>query len=434
MVLLMVFSKELIQEIRAEFPRVEVDWRGRKRIFFDNAAGTMVLERVARAETLARINRAANECDCETPTTAYDESRDFDELVLIGRKAVQDMLNAPAPETVTIGPSTTDLLFKLAYAIGKELTGKENVVTTDNEHLANTAPWEELKERKLITEVRYARINKNDGTLDMEHFKSLVDKNTRVITVTGTSNLTGTKSPLEEIKKIARGTDAYFIVDGTQRVPHSAVDVQELDCDFLVFTGYKIFTSAGAFIYGKKGLFKELKIYDLFGHGLPYGTLDQAKFASIEAVVQYFVWLSHQVSELYKNAFKQYSGRVRNVRIAMNAIEKYEKELSKAMLGGNDKIPGLTEMPHVTVYGITDLKRLDERDPAFAFKVHNMKDYDVAKYLWEKHNIAVRLGDLWNRAVKTFGIQTALRASLVHYNTIEEVYAFLKALNDLRKK
>jgi len=430
----MVFSKELIQEIRAEFPRVEVDWRGRRRIFFDNAAGTMVLERVARAETLARINKAANECDCETPTTVYDESRDFDELVLVGRKAVQDLLNAPSPDTITIGPSTTDLLFKLAYAIGKELTGKENIVTTDNEHLANVAPWEELRERRLVTEVRYVCINKKDGTLDMDHFKSLVDKKTKVISVTGTSNLTGTKSPLEDIAKIARGTDTYFIIDGTQRVPHSAVDVQKLNCDFLVFTGYKIFTSAGAFIYGKKGLFKKLKIYDLFGHGLPYGTLDQAKFASIEAVVQYLVWLSHQVSDTHKNAFKEYSGRVRNVKIAMDAIEKYERELSRAMLAGNDEVPGLAKMPHVTVYGIADVKRLDERDPAFAFKVRNMKDYDVAKYLWEKHNVAVRLGDLWNKAVKTLGVQTAVRASLVHYNTVEEVYAFLKGLNELGKK
>lgn len=429
----MVFSRELIQEIRAEFPRVEVDWRGRKRIFFDNGAGTMVLERVARAETIARINKAANECDCEAPTTVYDESRDFDELVLEGKKAVQDLLNAPSPETITIGGSTTDLIFKLAYAIGKELTGKENIVTTDNEHHANVAPWLELEERRLASEVRFVRINKEDGTLDIDHFKSLVDKNTKVVSVTGTSNLTGTKSPLKEIAKIAREVDAYFIVDGTQRVPHSPVDVQDIDCDFLVFSGYKFFTSAGAFVYGKGDLLKKLRIYGLFGHSVPYGTMDQAKFASIKAVVEYLAWLSHQVGDMYRNALTQYSGRVRSLKVAMMAVEKYEKDLSKVMLAGSNEIPGLAKMPHVKVYGITDVNRLDERDPAFAFKVHNMEDIHVARYLWENHSVALRFGDLWNRATRVFGVPSMLRASIVHYNTVEEVYAFLKGLKELAK-
>jgi len=428
----MVFSKDLIQEIRAEFPRVEADWRGRKRIFFDSAAGSMVLERVAQAETITRINKAANECDCANPTTVYDESKDFDDLVLEGKKAVCDLLNAPSPDTITIGGSTTDVLFKLAYAIGKELTGKENIVTTDNEHYANVAPWVELEERHLA-QVRFVHINKEDGTLDMEHLKSLVDKNTKVVTVTGTSNLTGTKNPLTEIAKITRKVNAYFVVDGTQRVPHSSVDVQQIDCDFLVFSGYKFFMSAGAFMYGKEGFLKKLNPYDFFGCSIPYGTLDQAKFASIIAVVEYLVWLSRQVGDLYKNAFKQYSGRVRSLKVAMGAIEKYEKELSRAMLAGSDEVPGLAHMPHVKVYGIKDTKRLDERDPAFAFKVSKMKDIDVARCLWEKHSVALRLGDLWNRGIKVFGVPTVLRASLVHYNTAEEVCTFLKGLNELAK-
>jgi selenocysteine lyase/cysteine desulfurase len=154
------FTEELIQEIRSEFPRVEADWRGRKRIFFDNAAGTMILDRVARAETIARIDRAANESGLDHPSTVYDESKDFDYLVIDGKKALQDLLNAPHYENITIGGSTTDLIFKVAYAIGRELTGKENIVTTYNEHFANTGPWLELKERKLVNEVRFVKIHK----------------------------------------------------------------------------------------------------------------------------------------------------------------------------------------------------------------------------------------------------------------------------------
>ena len=121
------------------------------------------------------------------------------------------------------------------------------------------------------------------------------------------------------------------------------------------------------------------------------------------------------------------------MKVAMGAIEKYEKELSRAMLAGSDEVPGLAHMPHVKVYGIKDTKRLDERDPAFAFKVSKMKDIDVARCLWEKHSVALRLGDLWNRGIKVFGVPTVLRASLVHYNTAEEVCTFLKGLNELAK-
>lgn len=429
----MLFTEELIQEIRTEFPRVESDWRGRKRIFFDNAAGTMILDRVARAETVARIDKAANESGLDHPSTAYDESKDFDELIIKGKKALRDLLNAPHHENITIGGSTTDLIFKVAYAIGRELTGKENIVTTYNEHFANTGPWLELKERKLVKEIRFVKINKEDATLDMDNFQSQVDKNTAVISVTGASNLTGTKSPLKEISKIANETKAYYVVDGTQLVPHAPVDVQDINCDFFIFSGYKFFTSAGGFIYGKGDSFKTMRFYGLFGYGTPYGTLDQAKFASIKAVVDYLVWLSHKIDVPGKSTFSKYSGRTLSCKIAMNAIEEYEKELSRTILEGSAKIPGLAGMRHVKLYGIKDAKRVDERDPAFAFKVDGMNDMDVAKYLWDKHNVALRFGDLWNMSTKLYKVSTMVRASLVHYNTKNEVYSFLRGLNELAK-
>ena len=429
----MSFTEKLVEEIRLEFPKVEADWRGRKRVFLDNAAGTMILDRVARAETAARLDKAANESGLDHPSTVYDESRDFDELVVEGKKALQDLLNAKSYENITIGASTTDLIFKVAYALGRELTGKENIVTTYNEHFANTGPWLELKERKLVKEVRFVKINKEDATLDMDDFEKQVDRNTAVVSVTGASNLTGTKSPLKEIARIAKKAGAYYVVDGTQLVPHAPVDVQEIGCDFFVFSGYKFFTSAGGFIYGKGDLFKTLRFYGLFGYGTPYGTLDQAKFASIRAVVDYLVWLSHQFAGRPRGNYAKYTGRARACKIALTAIEEYEQELSKLMLDGTVKVPGMSKMSHVELYGIKDSKRVDKRDPAFAFKVKGTKDIDVARYLWDRHNIALRFGDLWNMSTKLYKIPTMVRASLVHYNTKQEVLAFLKGLNEMAK-
>ena len=145
------------------------------------------------------------------------------------------------------------------------------------------------------------------------------------------------------------------------------------------------------------------------------------------------MWLSHKAHGLAEGDVTKYTGRARDCKTAMNVIERYERELSKVMLEGSGRILGLAKMPHVTLYGIGDAKRVDERDPAFAFKVSGHEDIDVAKYLWDKHNVALRFGDLWNMSTKLYNVPTMIRASLVHYNTEQEVLLFLQGLNELAK-
>jgi selenocysteine lyase/cysteine desulfurase len=424
----------LIRKIRAEFPRCESDANGRKRAFFDNGTGTLVVGRAVQAYA-----KTLTDCSA-TVGASFDESHAAEAAFSEGRKAVADLLNAPSPENIVAGESTGNLLFKLSYALGKQFSGRENIVTTDYEHYANISPWIELEKRHAIRELRFARIDKDEWTLDMEHLKELIDDNTRVVTVTAASNLLGTKSPLQEIAKIAREVNAYFVVDGVHHVSHGPVDVQALDCDFYVFSGYKLFTTPEAFLYGREEHLKALQPYTTYGpfsSSVPpskwEGRFDQGVFAAICGVADHLSWISDLVKEQYEEQFTGYSGRARSLKIAMSAIEKYSEEQSRAVLEGLDDAPGLLAMPHVKVYGLTDLDRLDERDPTFAFKVKNMPDEEVARLLWTKYGIALRASNFASRVLEVLDVSTMVRAALTHYNNLEEIYQFLKALDDIGK-
>jgi selenocysteine lyase/cysteine desulfurase len=215
------------------------------------------------------------------------------------------------------------------------------------------------------------------------------------------------------------------------------MDVKTLDCDFLVFSGYKLFSSHGSFLYGKKDHLEKLKPYkvapapEYAPYKWEWGTRDQAMFAAIRGVIDHFVWLSNKVHSQYEGSFAEYSGRKRSLKVAMDAIERYEVGLSKATLAGFDEVKGLKDMSKVKVYGLTDLNRLKERDPTFAFKVEGIPDDKVVRRLWTDGGIATRSEDFYSRTLESYNQQTMIRISLVHYNTLEEIGVFLKTLNKI---
>jgi len=429
-----LFDKELVKKIRAAFPRAVKDFTGRERAFFDNGTGTLVCERAAKAEAKARIDCSAN------IGANFDESQKAKETVLAGREAVAEFLNAPSGETIVSGESATKLLFDVSYAIGKECDGTENVVITELEHYANVSPWNELVREGKIKEVRFARMNLEDGTLDFEHLQELIDSDTKVVSVTSASNVTGTKIPLEQVSKIVRETQAYFVVDAVHHVPHGPIDVQKIDCDFLVFSGYKIFGSHGSFMYMNPKYMENLKPYKVkpSAKSGPFkwesGSRNQAMFASIKGVLDHFLWLAEQIQSQYAGKFEEYEGNRRAYKIAMDATQKNEKGLSEAVLEGINDIPGLLSIPKVKVFGITDSNRLDERDPTFAFIVEGVPNKDIIKNLWENGGIATRAEHFYSYAVEILNQSKVNRISLVQYNTLDEVKVFLKTMNAICSK
>jgi len=427
----MSFDVKLIKRIRKEFPAVETDPSGRKRAFLDNGAGTLVTRRSADAEARARVAWSAN------VGNYFPESKGASDVILEGRKAVADLLRADGPETIVSGESCTSLLFSLSYALSRNFKGDENVVLTGYEHFANINPWAELGGMELIKEARFANFDLETGLLDMEHMKSMIDKNTKVVAVTAASNVLGTRSDLIEIGKMAKDAGAMFVVDGVHHVAHGPTDVKKLGCDAYVFSGYKLFSRHGSYMYMKPEHIENLNPYKVDPspkHGpekWELGTRDQAMFAAIKGTIDYLVWLGDPASKDVPKPGPQRSGRLKQT---MEKIEAYEKDLSRIVLDGYGKILGFRYIPGLTLYGPRDVTVKMGRDPTFAFKLEGLDDHEVSKILWDDYALAVGAEDYYSRVPAQYKAKTMLRATFVHYNTREEVLALLKALNEIVAK
>ncbi len=427
----MRIDARLLTRIRKQFPAVEADPSGRKRAFLDNGAGTLVTKRAADMEYDARIDWSAN------VGNPFRESLGAEEVILEGRKAVADLLNAEGPGSIVTGESATSLLFSLSYALGREFDGTENVVTTGFEHYTNINPWVELGSNREIKELRFAEFDKETGKLDLSAVQEAIDSNTKILAVTGASNVLGTRTDLVEIGKIARDAGAYFVIDAVHHVCHGQTDVKKIGCDFLVFSGYKLFSRHGSFMYAKPEHIRNLTPYKVLPapkrgpEKWEWGTRDQAMFASISGAIDYLAWVGNPSA---KRPPKEGKPRRARLSMAFKAIERYEKELMELVLNGKGKTPGLREIPGLTLYGPRDIDKKTGRDPTFSFKLKGYEDRSLSKTLWDKYRLAVGAEDYYSRVPALYNKKTMLRATFVHYNSKVEVLNLLKALNDLATK
>lgn len=426
----MTFDSRLLKRIRKEFPSAETDPPGRKRAFLDNGAGTLVTRRSAEAEAKARVQWSAN------VGNSFSESKGAEEVILEGRKAVSDLLKADGPESIISGESCTSLMFNLSYAISRTLKGEENVVLSGYEHYANINPWAELGGMSLINELRFAKFDQETGYLDTEDLKRLVDQKTKIVGVAAASNVLGTRSNLPELAKIAHDAGALFVVDAVHHAAHGPTDVQKIGCDALVFSGYKLFSRHGSFMYLKPELIEKLQPYKVDAspkHGpekWEWGTRDQAMFAAINGAVDYLLWLSNPNA---KSEVKPGPQRTAALKKVMEEIEVYEKEISRMVLDGYGKILGLRYIPGLTIFGPKEIHQKLGRDPTFAFKLAGYDDHDLAKVLWEKYAIALGAEDYFSRVPALYNTKTMTRATFVHYNTKEEALKLLTSLEELAK-
>ncbi|MDA4130749.1 MAG: aminotransferase class V-fold PLP-dependent enzyme, partial [Thaumarchaeota archaeon] len=426
----MLVVERLLPLIRNEFPRADKDASGRARIFLDAGAGSLVLGRAAEAEKQSMLDYAPN---LGAPSW---ESQKAEQAIVEGREAIRDLINAEDANCIVSGESATSLFFRLTYALSKELKKDENVVTTEYDHYANVSAVLELERRGYVKEARLARFDTQTGKLDLDHLASLIDSKTKVVSVAGVSNGLGSKTSLAEVAKLAKSVGAYFIVDAVHMVPHMPVDVQRIGCDFLVFSGYKVFSRKGSFMYGKKEVLEKLAPYkvDPAANKAPtkweWGSLDQSLFASFSAVVSYLEWLGERVGDEYNTLLGNLVGRQRAIRAAMHWIENYEKSLSRTVLGGYEGQQGISDIQNLDVYGIKDPAKVDGRTPTFSMNVRGADYKKLAQFLWDKYSIATLPDDFYSRALRSYGVEKAVRASFAHYNTIEEARTLVSALSD----
>jgi cysteine desulfurase family protein (TIGR01976 family) len=407
-----------IETVRAQFPALT---RTPGFVFFDNAAGAQVPQIVLDA-----VNHHLLECNVQRGGR-YAKSREVDETILRARHTVADLVNARHASEIAFGMNATSFIRLVSLAIGQTLAVRNEIVVTDMDHEANIATW-------LALERNGARIlwwkMRDDGNLHVDDLVPLVSSTTRLVACTLASNAIGSIVDVAAAARVAHAAGAEIFLDSVHYGPHGLIDVQAFDCDYLVCSGYKIFSPHMGFLWGRHELLEKLPTFrEDFIPDEPPGKIEAGTFiyenvAGMDAAVLYLERLGRSIAG--SNAEKSESRRSALQR-AFEAIRAYEESLSLEMLRV------LNECGAV-VYGVAEEKRIGQRVPTLCFNLPHVAPARVVEDL-AKRNFGVRDGHMYSpRLMRRLGLTPesgAVRASLVHYNTVEEVRRFGSALAEI---
>jgi cysteine desulfurase family protein (TIGR01976 family) len=407
-----------IETVRAQFPALT---RTPGFVFFDNAAGAQVPQIVMDA-----VNHHLLECNVQRGGR-YAKSREVDETILRARHTVADLVNARHASEIAFGMNATSFIRLVSLAIGQTLAVRNEIVVTDMDHEANIATW-------LALERNGARIlwwkMRDDGNLHVDDLVPLVSSTTRLVACTLASNAIGSIVDVAAAARVAHAAGAEIFLDSVHYGPHGLIDVQAFDCDYLVCSGYKIFSPHMGFLWGRHELLEKLPTFrEDFIPDEPPGKIEAGTFiyenvAGMDAAVLYLERLGRSIAG--SNAEKSESRRSALQR-AFEAIRAYEESLSLEMLRV------LNECGAV-VYGVAEQTRISQRVPTLCFNLPHVAPARVVEDL-AKRNFGVRDGHMYSpRLMRRLGLTPesgAVRASLVHYNTVEEVRRFGSALAEI---
>ncbi len=412
-----------LSAIRSKFPALQ-----RPAVFLDNPGGTQVAQTVLDRMDAYLVEHNANHGG------AFETSRLSDAILDEARLALADFYNAAWPEEIVFGNNMTSLTFTISRAIARTWQPGDEIVVTRLDHDANITPWVMAAEDRGCT-VRWVDFHPEDGTLDLESFQKALEGNPRLVALGYASNALGTINPVDKLIRMAHAAGAWVYVDAVQYAPHGPIDVQALDCDFLTSSSYKYFGPHAGAMYGKYEHLENLTAYKV--RPAPQdppgkfetGTQNHEGIAGMLGAIEYLEWVGQTFGE---NAAEKYAGRFQGRRLhlkqAMAAIRAYEFELSRVALDVLEETPG------VTIYGLTDRRRLEERVPTFSFTLKGMRPRQVAEAL-DKEAIYVWDGNYYALAVtERLGLEDSggmVRAGPVHYNTVEEIERFGGALRRL---
>jgi cysteine desulfurase family protein (TIGR01976 family) len=429
--------------IRSQFPALAQTVNGHPAAFLDGPGGTQVPQRVIDAISgyLSRDNANTD--------GAYATSRRTNAVLAEARAAMADFLNCGADEIV-FGPNMTTLTYAMSRAIGRDLAPGDEILVTRLDHDANVTPWLALEEKGVT--IRWAEIHEDDCTLDLADLASKLNKNTKLVAVGYASNAVGTINPVKEIVRLAHAAGALTYVDAVHYGPHGLIDVAALDCDFLVCSTYKFFGPHLGVLFGKREHLQRLRPYkvrpltDAIPNRWEWGTLNHECIAGITACVEYIADLGMKgvgatTSHVGTDAFVRPSSEARPpggsdrraaIIAAFEAIHHHEHGLMARL------ITGLSRIPKLKLYGITDPASFAERCPTLALRVVNQtaeqtplalatKLGEQGFFTWDGNYYALNLTERLD-VEKTGGF---LRIGLVHYNTVDEVDRLLAALRGI---
>jgi cysteine desulfurase family protein (TIGR01976 family) len=432
-----------LASIRAQFPSLAQTVNGHPAVFLDGPGGTQVPQRVidAISDYLRRNNANTG--------GAYATSRNTDAMIAEARVAMADFLNC-GPDEIVFGPNMTTLTYAMSRAIGRDLGPGDEILVTRLDHDANVSPWLALEEKGVT--IRWAEIHEESCTLDLADLAGKINDRTKLVAIGYASNAVGTINPVKAIIRLAHAAGALAYVDAVHYGPHGLIDVAALDCDFLVCSTYKFFGPHMGVLFGKREHLRHLHPYKVrpLTDAVPYrwewGTLNHECIAGITACVDYIAGLGtdHVGTAAPSTSSGQApscpSGEARSLTTSRRAtiiaafevIHRHEHGLMARL------ITGLSEIPNLKIYGITDPARFSERCPTIALRVINQtaehtplalatKLGERGFFTWDGNYYALNLTERLD--VENSG--GFLRIGLVHYNTVEEVNRLLAALREI---
>ena len=399
-----------INEIQSMFPILSRKVYGKNLIYFDNAATSQrpqsVIDEWNRisTESNANIHRAVHRLADEA-TQAYEGARD----------AVKEFLNAQAREEIIFTSGTTASVNLVAFCFGEAFVKEgDEVIVTEAEHHSNIVPWQMMCQRKGAV-LRVLPVD-DDGHLRIDLLDELISDRTRIMALTHISNVLGIVNPLKEIISICHSKGVPVLVDGAQGAVHCKVDLQDIDCDFYVFSGHKLYAATGTgVLYGKRKWLEAMPPYmgggEMVGNVRFSGTTYAPLPMKFEAGTQNFA----------------------SAATLKPAIEFINLLNNNELIDNIDKIRDylldyFTSDERIRLFGVPR-GTSDEKIPLFSFTVEGVHHEDLALIL-DKMGVAVRSGQMCAEPLMDrFGVTGMLRASLAPYNTMEEAEYFVKCLN-----
>lgn len=396
--------------IREFFPTLSRKVYGKDLVYFDNAATSLrpqsIIDEWNRIsiESNANIHRAVHRLADEA-TQAYEQARD----------AVKDFLNAETREEIVFTSGTTAAVNLVAFCFGEAFVKEgDEIIVTEAEHHSNIVPWQLMCRRKGAV-LKVLPVD-DSGHLRTDMLDDLLTERTRIMAVTHISNVLGIINPVKEIIVKCHDNGVPVLVDGAQGSVHCNVDVQDMDCDFYVFSGHKMYAATGTgVLYGKKKWLDQMPPY--MGGGEMVGTVTFAETTYAPLPMKFEAGTQNFASAATLKQAIEISKLLND-----NKLEYYNNEVRDYLLNtlsGDERIR-LFGVPRGTS---------DEKIPLFSFVVDGVHHEDLALIL-DKMGIAVRSGQMCAEPLMDrFGVTGMLRASLAPYNTMEEAEYFVKCLN-----
>ena len=399
-----------IEEIRSLFPALSKKVYGKDLVYFDNAATSQRPQSVIdmwtkiTSESNANIHRAVHRLADEA-TQAYEQARN----------SVRDFINARSREEIIFTSGTTAAVNLVAFSFGEAFVKEgDEIVVTEAEHHSNIVPWQMMCKRKGAV-LKVLPID-DSGHLRTEMLDEILSDKTRIMAVTHISNVLGLINPVKEIIEKCHASGIPVLIDGAQGVVHSKVDVQDLDCDFYVFSGHKLYAATGTgVLYGKKELLDEMPPY--MGGGEMVGTVSFEETTYAPLPMKFEAGTQHFASAATLKSAIEFTNLLNDNEL-VDKLDKIRDYL----------LDYLRSDERITLYGVPRGTN-EEKIPLFSFTVKGIHHEDLALIL-DKMGIAVRSGQMCAEPLMTrFGVTGMLRVSLAPYNTLEEAEYFIRCLD-----